>query len=265
MLAVDAAAEPNEKRRSRIKHGETFLSRKFDSAKMMVMENDWRWKRAGNDESEQNALKDKGDDGGETWVITVKDKKRVKDTIKSDLNNFSSDLDCALCQEFKNGESVKACDVSAGAQMVAFAGTSKEVTVCGLVDGKEKWKGKHAEEIRGCQFSGDGQLLATCGDDKLVKIWNTANGEIKYEYPPEQGCLLTVAWSHDGKMLATGGDNKMIRVWSHDKPETLIFEHVELPQPVNVVRFSGDGKWFGIAGGKGDEGGFVYVYKLNKR
>jgi hypothetical protein len=260
MLAV----EPNEKRRSRIKHGETFLSRKLNQSKMMVMEKDWRWKRADDDESERTALKDKDDDAGETLVIEVKDKKRVKDTIKSDLNNFSTDLDCALCQNFQNGESVKACDVSAKAEMVAFAGTSKEVTVRGLFDGKLKWTGQHKEEIRGCQFSGDGKLLATCGEDKLVKIWNTANGEMKYECQHEQGCL-TVAWSHDGTMLATGGDNKMIRVWSHDKPETLIFERKELPQPVNVVRFSGDGKWFGIAGGTGNDGGYVYVYKLNKR
>jgi WD40 repeat protein len=140
--------------------------------------------------------------------------------------------------------------------------------VYGLVDGKvkweEKWKGKHTGEIRGCQFSGDGELLATCGNDKFVRIWDTAKGEVKYEKKHQQNCN-TVAWSHDGKMLATGGDCQTICVWSRDQPEPFIFEEKELPQPVIVVRFSGDGEWFGIAGGKKDIGGYVYIYKLNQR
>jgi WD40 repeat protein len=240
MLAVAAAVEPTEKRRHRIKHWDTFLSRKLSQ-----MENDWRWKRAGDDKS-------------------VKDTKKVIDTIKSDLTNFRAHLDCALHQHYqKNGTSVYACDVSAEAQMVAFGGTSYEVTVCGLSDGMEKWKGTHTMEVHGCQFSGDGKLLATCGGE--VKIWNTANGEMKYSFQHDPADV-TVAWSHDGTMLATGGDAKMIGVWwSYEEPKALIFEQKELPQGVTVVRFSGDGKWFGIAGGEKNLSGYVYVYKLNKR
>jgi WD40 repeat protein len=242
MLTFAAAVEPTEKRRHRIKHGETFLSRKLGQTN-----------HSGADHS------------GAALVIEVKDKKKVMDT--SDVTNFSTDLDCALYQEYPSRGSVKACAASAEAQMVAFGGTSCNVTVCSLFDGKQKWKFEHKGDIRGCQFSGDGKLLATCGEDKYVRIWSTENGNMKYECKYEQNCL-TVAWSHDGTMLATGGDGngKKIRVWSHDKPETLIFEEEEeLPQPVNVVRFSGDGKWFGIAGGNSNSGGYVYIYKLNKR
>ncbi|MBV8166866.1 MAG: hypothetical protein JO021_08735, partial [Alphaproteobacteria bacterium] len=121
--------------------------------------------------------------------------------------------------------------------------------------------GRHSAAINRIASAKNGALLATVSDDKTARIWDPATGELiaVLRVPIAdglEGALYAVALSPDGTRLLAAGYTGI--AWD-GRPSVYVFDVTAermigrlgpLPQIVNHMAFSPDGKRFALSMGK---------------
>ena len=80
-------------------------------------------------------------------------------------------------------------------------------------------------------------------DTGTFRVRDAANGQVLHELKGDtQGSLLSLAFSADGKRLVSSGVGRVIRVWDLAAGKEVRHWEVQLPDGVQPVRFSPDGK-----------------------
>jgi WD40 repeat protein len=123
----------------------------------------------------------------------------------------------------------------------------------------------HRDGLYGLAWSPDGQTIATGsgvyiaeGGFGAVKLWDAATGRLRLDLKGHAECVWAVAFSPDGRRLASAagqysaakgarpGDGE-VKIWdTATGVELLTLRESNLT--AFGVAFSGDGRWFGIAG-----------------
>ncbi len=156
-----------------------------------------------------------------------------------------------------------------------------------LITGRESRRWQARSKVNWIEFSPDNRTLAACyyTASSEVSIYDSGNGSLAASLPCTTG-QYCVAWHPEGKHLATGGGAGSIQLWDvptqrrlaildgHAQEVTSLSFHpggallgsgswdgtervwdvasgrqwLQIPFPL-VVRFSGDGRWFGVIGG----------------
>lgn len=131
--------------------------------------------------------------------------------------------------------------------------------------------GMHFDMIKDISTDASGRLVLTCSTDKTARLWRmdpAADGETSEDAvllqtlrPPlaegEEGMLFTCALSPNGKLAAVGGwtgkkwrFNKGFCIYIFDTASGEIVQHIKaLPNVVNALRFSPDGRFLAAAFG----------------
>jgi WD40 repeat protein len=131
--------------------------------------------------------------------------------------------------------------------------------------------GMHFDMIKDIGTDATGRLVLTCSTDKTARLWRmdpAADGEtsedavlLKTLRPPlwegEEGMLFACALSADGTRAAVGGwtgkqwsFNKGFCIYIFDTASGGIVQHLKaLPNVVNALRFSPDGRFLAAAFG----------------
>lgn len=88
-------------------------------------------------------------------------------------------------------------------------------------------------------WSPEGRTLAAFGDTDGISLFELATGGLRRTW--EAADIRSMAFSADGKHLASGDENGVIRVFAMNRDQPVL-DMVAASQPINVVRFSPDGK-----------------------
>jgi WD40 repeat protein len=114
--------------------------------------------------------------------------------------------------------------------------------------------GMHSASIKRIATDAAGRWAVTASDDKTARVWEVASGrQLAVLRPPQdvgnEGKLFAVALSPDGAVVAVGGWTD----WDWDKEVVIyLFDRASgrllrllpgLPQVVNHLAFSPDGRW----------------------
>ena len=112
----------------------------------------------------------------------------------------------------------------------------------------------HSSTVKSVSFSPDGKTLFSQSLDE-VKLWDVATGQEIRTFSGHLDQITTMSLSMNGSILATGEDYKTVRLWDVASGKAL----KEFSSPVQLVRFSPDGKILAI---QGIDGALVSSTKL---
>ncbi len=180
--------------------------------------------------------------GGEAYVWSVKDGKRIHHLPKSDEAGtagvnagvaFSTDAKLLyvgqggaqiIARELATGKAAKTFGEGGGSPFNAFALSrdGKRLAAAGAdglvavwdTEGKRiKGFSGHKEAVKSVAWSRDGKTLATGGADGTTRLWDPESGKETKQLPENRGDVVGLAFSADDKALACLGTDDMLRVY----------------------------------------------------
>jgi WD40 repeat protein len=143
-----------------------------------------------------------------------------------------------------------------GKALASVSPYSPEVKVWDVATGEERAAlVGHTDQVWSVAFTTDGKTLATGGDDQTVKLWDLTTGKERATLKGHPGVVRSVAVTADGKLLASGGYqlvskdppkySGVVKLW--DPATGKERATLKLPEAVNAVAISADGKTLAVA------------------
>jgi WD40 repeat protein len=122
--------------------------------------------------------------------------------------------------------------------------------------------GMHTGKIWAQAVDEKGRYAVTGGDDRTVRIWSVADGKLLRTIwipvgPDPVGAIYTVAISPDGSMIAAGGWTEQSHgqhpIYLFDRESGGVVQRIrgDLPNVVNFLKFSPDGRYLAAMLGRG--------------
>lgn len=124
--------------------------------------------------------------------------------------------------------------------------------------------GMHTAPITRLGVDRDGRWLLTASHDKTARLWDLANGQLLHTYRPpigagDEGKLYAGALSPDGRWVALAGWmgyawDQSFSIYLFERGSGRLLRRLTgLPQVINHLAFSPDGRW--LAAGLGGQNG----------
>lgn len=135
----------------------------------------------------------------------------------------------------------------------------------------------HLEKIRKIASDAAGKYVLSCSDDKTARLWDATNGKLlkiyRVPFDSKTGKLLACSISPDAAIIAVGGETDFgekgaYRVYIFDAQTESIIQNIkDLPETINDLAFSPNGKWLAISlwGNKGVEIYNAQTWELSKK
>jgi WD40 repeat protein len=139
-----------------------------------------------------------------------------------------------------------------GAQGVAVAAAGKRavtrsgqtLTVWSLPQGREERRLSVGADLTALDVGGDARLLAG-STDGVARLFRLDDGSPIATIGGHEGGVSAVAFDRDGRRFATAATSGKVRLFRGDDPRPI--GTAEAPRQVNLLLFSPDGRWLGVA------------------
>ncbi|RYG53739.1 MAG: hypothetical protein EOO01_03550 [Chitinophagaceae bacterium] len=131
--------------------------------------------------------------------------------------------------------------------------------------------GTHNAETNDVSADAYGRLFVTCAENNVARLWDASTGDLirAYRIPADLQSITHItaaAISEDGKLIALGSSKQTGRSISYTlyvcsaKTGDFLFEVPQIPNRINVLRFSPDAETLALSFGKFDEACGVRIY-----
>jgi WD40 repeat protein len=154
------------------------------------------------------------------------------------------DAEAASTSMLRPSQPVIAADLSRdGAVFAVITANLAESTALSLWDsrsGQIVSEGIGGGRLRSIALAPDKRMAATAAVDGTIQLWDVARKTEILRMSGHKGLVLALAFSPNGAVLASGGNDNTLRLWDVRSGRALA--QVELPNPINSVRFSPDGR-----------------------
>jgi len=138
--------------------------------------------------------------------------------------------------------------ISHDSKQLASAGEDKVIRIWDIETGKlvQQLTG-HGMNIWDIKFNPVKPQLASGSFDRTVNIWDVLSGKSVKTITEHTQAVVSLEYTDDGKYLASTSDDKTVKIWNTENWS--LYKNLEVPEHVQAVAFSPDGKWL-IAGGR---------------
>ena len=97
-------------------------------------------------------------------------------------------------------------------------------------------------ELHSAIFSPDGKRVVTANDDHTARIWDVDTGFSLVVLRGHEGPVFSASFSPDGSRVVTISSDRTVRIWDSATGDPLTSPILKLPEAVNSVSYSPDGR-----------------------